>query len=509
VTTWKIASLIALAALISGCAAQGVTLPTATAHAVLEPPPAVTAIAPAVPAEPTAATTPAAATPQPVDEAALTAALPEVTLDVELFYTERWMRAVQTVEMPNTTPDAWSEIVFNTPINHIPDAFYLDALTVTLGAEVQEGTPPLIGTDTILRVPLPRPALPGETVTIEMRYRVVIPPLPSTDWPPSGTTGWTFDLIQAGEWYPSLVPYIAGAGWLTWEYRPVGDPTVYPLVNCTLIVRTEPEVTIVSGSVPVRDQNGAWRFRMERARGIAFLASDRYESASAEANGIPVTSTYLPEHAAAGQAALEIAVQSLLLFEELYGPYPYESLTVAENGFFGGMEYTALASITDYAYLVYPGGAPSLLHALVAHEIAHQWWYGAVGNDQTTEPWLDESLAFYSELLYFERYYPEAIDWWWETRVSRYDPSGPVDATIYSYDDSERFILSMYGQAARFMRDLRALMGDEAFFAFVRDYYETFRWRMVTADDFFAAARRHTGEDLAPLLEAYFANPEH
>ncbi len=452
---------------------------------------------------------PSATLSPPQDETALAEALPEVTLKVELFYAERWMRVQHMVELRNTSPEAWGEVVFHVPIHYFPDTFYLDAVTVAIGEAVQEGTPPLIGNETILRVPLPRPALPDETIHLEMRYRVVIPPLPKTSWPPLGATGWTPDLIQAGEWYPALVPYVEGKGWHTWRYHPVGDPTVYPLTNCTLIVRTEPSATVVSGGAQGRDEDGAWRFRVERGRGVAFLASERYEMATTTWDGIAIASYYLPEHATAGQAALEIAVEALRLFEELYGPYPYASLTVAENGFFGGMEYTALATITDYAYLTYAGTAPSLLHVLVAHEVAHQWWYGAVGNDQVYEPWLDEALAFYSELLYLEHYHPEATGWWWEKRVYQHSPSGPVDATIYAYDDSERFILSVYGQAAQFVRDLRALMGDEAFFAFLRDYYTAFRWRMVSADDFFATVRRHSEANLMPLLASYFANPEH
>ena len=497
-------ALLIVTALIGGCTAQAdfSSSPPAISSPTLRPSEMPLS-------SPSPTPTPSATPPPPLDEAALAEALPQVTLDVELFYAERWMRVRQAVEIRNTSSEAWDEVVFQVPINYIPDAFYLDALTVTLGEMVQEGTSPLIGNGTVLRVPLPRAALPGEMLHIDMRYRVVIPPLPKTDWPPLGTTGWTPDLIQAGEWYPALVPYVEGEGWRMWRYHPVGDPTVYPLTDCTLIVHTEPEITVVSGGAQEQDEAGAWHFHLERARGVAFLASDRYEVATDEANGVAVASYYLPEHAAAGEAVLEIATQAIALFEELYGPYPYQSLTVAENGFFGGMEYTALATVTDYAYLIYPGEAPSLLHALVSHEVAHQWWYGAVGNDQVYEPWLDEALAFYSELLYFERYHSEATDWWWEERVYQYSPSGPVDATIYSYSDSRRFILSMYGQAAQFMRDLRALMGDEAFFAFLRDYYEAFRWRMVSADDFFAAVRRHTEADLSPLLAVYFANTEH
>lgn len=433
--------------------------------------------------------------------------LPNVTLDVELFYAERWMRVHQVVDVPNESPDVWSEVVFSVPINYRLGAFNLDSLKVTQGESVQDGLPSLFGQETMLRVPLPGPSQPGETIHIEMRYRVVFPPVAPTDWPPLGTTGWTESLIQAGEWYPSLVPYVDGQGWYTWRYHPVGDPTVYPLTTINLTVTTEENVTVASGGL-LDEKDGVWRFRVAAARGIAFLASTRYEVTKRDFEGIALSSYYLEEHAEAGQAALDVVENAIKLFSELYGPYPYRSLAVAENGFFGGMEYSELISITDYCYQTYHGQPDSILNVLVAHETAHQWWYGAVGNDQANEPWLDESLAFYSELLYFERYHPAYTNWWWEKRVNVYDPYGPVDATIYSYERSEYFIPSMYGQAARFIRDLRKVMGDEKFFAFVKDYYATYRWQTVTAQDFFKTVRLHYDGDLNSLLKAYFAKPD-
>lgn len=433
--------------------------------------------------------------------------LPNVILDVELFYSDRWMRVYQVVDVPNETSDTWSEVVFSVPINYTPDAFALDSLKVTQGDTVQEGLPSLYGQETMLHVPLPRPLQPGETVQIEIGYRVIFPPVAPTDWPPIGTTGWTENIIQAGEWYPSLVPYVNGVGWQTWRYHPVGDPTIYPLTTINLTVTTQENVVVASGGL-LDAQDGVWRFQVNAARGIAFLASTSYKVTERDFSGISLSSYYLEEHAWAGEAALDIAENAIKLFSEIYGPYPYRSLTIAENGFFGGMEYSELISITDYCYHTYQGQPDSIMNVLVAHETAHQWWYGAVGNDQANEPWLDESLAFYGELLYFERYHPDYVDWWWEKRVDVYDPYGPVDATIYSYERSEYFIPSMYGQAARFVRDLRKIMGDEKFFAFLKDYYTTYRWKTVTAQDFVGTVREHYDGDLTPLLKAYFSRTD-
>jgi hypothetical protein len=434
--------------------------------------------------------------------------LPTVTLDVNLMYRERWMQITQRVELTNTSTDEWEEVVFNAPIRAVPDAFYLDGAQAAVNGQLQEGIPPNTPPRNVIRMPLDPAATPGDAITITFEYRVLVPPVEPTSWPPVGTTGWTLELLQAGEFYPALVPYIDGE-WQAVRYHPVGDPTFYALTTTRLnVTPDDPAVTIVSGG-PVGRDGDTWQFEVHGARGIAFFASPLYQSAEGEVDGIPVYSYFLAEHALGGQSAVTVAEDSIRLFEDLIGPYPYESLVVVENGFFGGMEYSALASITDYAYLTYQSNPNSVLHALIAHEVAHQWWYGAVGNNQAEEAWLDESLGFYGEYLYYEKLHPAYTEWWWDARVLQFERYGPVDATIYSYSESSEFILSMYGQAAFFIAELRRAMGDEAFFAFLQDYYTTHYGGIVTGADFFEAARRHTDDAIIDeLQEAYFANTD-
>ena len=127
------------------------------------------------------------------------------------------------------------------------------------------------------------------------------------------------------------------------------------------------------------------------------------------------------------------------------------------------------------------------------------------GNDQVHEPWLDEAFAKYSELLFYERYYPDLTDWWWDHHIYNRDLSGPLDSSLYDFADTSSYINRVYAQGARFMADLRALMGDPAFFAFTRAYRTYGEGRLVTQADFFAAVRAHTDADLSDLMTRYFS----
>lgn len=431
---------------------------------------------------------------------------PVVLTDVELFYDERWMRVRQSVEFSNTGSVPVIEAVFNVIPNATPESFYLDLVQAAIDEAALQDADAEFRTLTMLYITLPRPLEAGQRAHIDLGFRVLVPPLSPSSWPPEGNLGWTFDLIQAGEFYPALVPFRAGEGWAIWPYYPVGDLAFYPLVDHTLRVTTQPGITVLGGGFESHEGD-TWTFHVEQARGMAFFASDRYEVLEREVDGLLIRSAYLFADAAAGREALDAAENALRLYSELYGPYPYDDLLVVENGFFGAMEYSGVASVTNYAYQTHQNKPDSLLHLLVAHEIAHQWWYGAVGSDQINEAWLDESLGFYSELLYIERYAPEAVDWWWQARVTQFNPQGDVNAMPFDYVDSASFILWMYGRAAFFIRDLRALMGDEAFFAFLQDYYQDQQWEIATRADFFAAAERHASADLEPLIGMYFDTP--
>jgi len=87
------------------------------------------------------------------------------------------------------------------------------------------------------------------------------------------------------------------------------------------------------------------------------------------------------------------------------------------------------------------------LVSLTAHEIGHQWWFGAVGNDQVHEPWLDEPLATYGELLFYETFYPTYAAWWWDSHIGQWTPAGPVDRSIHDFGGTWPYVRDIYGRS--------------------------------------------------------------
>ena len=155
-------------------------------------------------------------------------------------------------------------------------------------------------------------------------------------------------------------------------------------------------------------------------------------------------------------------------------------------------------------YNEYDDSARSNLVAIGVHEIAHQWWFGLVGNDQAMEPWLDEAMAVYSEALFYKNIYPNSSDWWWNFRVNYFGPSGYVDSTIYEAATFRAYVNATYLNGANFIEALNYRMGDDDFFRFLKDYTSRYGRGRATASDFFAVARQNTTADISDLINAYF-----
>jgi hypothetical protein len=447
-------------------------------------------------------------TPAPTRMVATPASLPNTgtrphyLLDVNLDYLSHTAQVDQTVTIYNYSPDAWSEVVFNVSAAYWRGLFNLNQLTLTMAGQTEMVTPRV--ESTMFHLPLPRPLQPGESVQVQFKYILVLPRLDPVGWGPVGNAGWGPDVIQMGDWYPALIPYDAGtSSWQTWEYRPVGDPVRSTLADFDVRITTVANVTVAAPGFVSQEENTR-HYRLENGRAFAFLASLSYILFEGQSQVAPVKLYVLTKHRQIGPTVLDTIIQAINLFHRQFGPYPYRELIMAENGFLTAMEYSGIVSLSSFAFDTYDGTPRSLLPALTAHEVAHQWWYGAVGNDQVLQPWLDESLSMFGELLYYETYYPEHVAWWWQFRVERWRPTGYVDVTIYDYQDSPTFVHNMYGRAAYFIEALRSEMGERNFNAFLRDYYTLYRFQTATTRDFLSLAQSYAGTDLNPLFRTYF-----
>ena len=214
-----------------------------------------------------------------------------------------------------------------------------------------------------------------------------------------------------------------------------------------------------------------------------------------------------------GELSLEVAKDSIEIFSRVFGKYPYKQFSVVAADFFvGGMEYPNLVYIDN---TLYTEGKREILEYVIAHEAAHQWWYGIVGNDEVDEPWLDESLTEYSTLLYYEmKYGIEAKDYIYKNMIEKYynayqssqsNMNGKVCRSIKEFKNSLEYQVLVYYKGAMFVGELRKQLGDERFFQVMKVYFDKYKYKNATTDDFIEVCEKVTNRDLKNLFNEWLS----
>ena len=427
--------------------------------------------------------------------------LSQYGLTAQLNYDTHEVVVEQHISYVNTTGSDLNELLLLIEPNQYPAGFQLEEISWENGDTITDYS--LSGRELVL--PLLQSLSPMESIELNLRYRLNLP----NQTAPYGCTDRQTNL---GDWYPYVPPYIPGEGWLVREVAFLGEHTAYDMASFEVEIQlTSPSsasgglLTIAASSLP-ETEGDIYRYQHSPARNFAWTVSDQYQVLETQVDEFTVKSYSFPFHPSADEPALTETAKALTIFDDLFGPYPHQALSVVEADFLDGMEYDGLIFLSHAFYDYYTGDHLSNLTIIAAHEVAHQWWYGQVGNDQALEPWLDEALSTFSELYYYENAYPEDVGWWWENRILFHDPQGWVDSTIYESAGFYPYRDAVYLRGAMFLGELRDLMGQEAFLDFLHDYLKQYNHRQVTGDDFFDLLSAHTSADLSGLISSYFAN---
>lgn len=356
-----------------------------------------------------------------------------------------------------------------------------------------------------LAVPLADPLLPGQRAVISMDFSVQVPTDESSNY---GTFAYLGDVLALAHFYPMLVVH-DDRGWNLEIPSPQGD-VVYADAGLYLVRITAPvDLVLAASGVTIDEQRAGSRQEVTVAAGPArdfYLAGSRdYQVNSAKVGETTVNAYAFPELAEGSQLALDYAVSALESFEARFGPYPLTELDVVGTATSAlGVEYPGIVAVTNR---IYDPEWSDYLESTTAHEVAHQWFYNLVGNDQLDEPWLDEALTQYATLLYYQDAYgPAGYQGYRESLTGRWSrvefAEIPIGMPVSEYRDREYGAI-VYGRGPLFFEALAQEMGEETFDGFLSDYVRVFAWDNVTTEELKALAEVHCQCDLTPLFEAW------
>ncbi|MBI5842574.1 MAG: hypothetical protein HZB19_20995 [Chloroflexi bacterium] len=425
-------------------------------------PPAIsTPIPPANGPLPTSTPTPQVPTPIPIP------ARPAYILNILLDYDRHLITVDETITYPNQTGQPLDSLVFAAAPNLWQNCFELRALAVE-GIPITDYT--LDGHR--LTAPLPAPLQPASVSTVTLSYNLSLPYMDQINSLRARIFGYSEMQMNLTNWYPFIVPFANGE-WILREPWSHGEYLVYPIADFEVNLKlANPETAPIVASSGFPEPNGeSTRYTLTAGRAFTLSASREFQVSNTKVGDVKISSYYFPIYERAGQAAMTASADALQVYSQKFGPYPHKSLSIIIADFKDSMEFSAFYFHSRSFYDQYNGTSQNYLTFVAAHETAHQWWFDQVANDQALEPWLDESLTTYSEAIFYETLYPDLVPWWWSYRIDYFEPKGKINIPVYDGQNDDTYKHTVYFNGAHFLQDLRGRIGDEAFFAFIRDYY--------------------------------------
>lgn len=329
----------------------------------------------------------------------------------------------------------------------------------------------------ILFVTLLQPLKMGESVSIAFTYEIFIPDT-------GGVLGRTGRQINLADFYPMIPPFSRVDGWIMNEPGIVGEYLVYEPSDFEIVFSTNaPDKYQIFSNSPIEKINDVYSIQVEKYRNVLISMCTNCTRIENDYGDFKVIGSFYNQDESIGQDTIKVMAEALSFYSELFGvDYPHSEMTIIETSFPDGMEYDGLFFLNEDYFDQYDQSFKNYLSLLTVHETAHQWWFGLVANDQALEPWVDEALATYSEYLFLEEFYPELSSWWWEFRVTSYNPTGNIDSDIYEFESARPYINAVYLRGAMFLHELRALITDDAFFLRLRQYTEKYQGLISTAE---------------------------
>ncbi len=227
-----------------------------------------------------------------------------------------------------------------------------------------------------------------------------------------------------------------------------------------------------------------------------------------EVDDIPVQTWVFAQDRDAGFHDFAVPTpHALEYFIDHIGPFSYEKLAnVQSNSVGGGMES---ATAIFYGPDSVTGDRNERWRNVIIHEVAHQWWGNSVTEADWDDVWLSEGFATYFTMLFVEHAYgrDEMVKLLERSRdyIFEFAEENP-DYRIQhdNLDDMSKVLTgNIYSKGAWTLHMLRELVGNEAFWAGIRDYYARHRDGSATTADFRRAMEEASGRDLEGFFDQW------
>ena len=485
-------------------------------------------------------------------------------IDVQLFPSQKYISASETITWKNKTDFPTNEIQFHLYPNAYksnktlfangynisnPDAqtevkikkFAVDGIEKELVYFQPEVPNP--HDSTVAKVTLDKMINPGDSVKIHFNYSMAIPRSVKRM---GYATGRNFFFVS--QWFPKVGVFEDGR-WICSQYYPYlnfysdfGKYNVNIKVPSNYIVASTGVVKqkkIIGDSVVFNVyQNGVHDF--------AWLATDNILHRNGiykrkDGTQILIQAYVQPEREKYFDRYFRTVKNCLQYFEDNIGIYPYQTISlidVPRTCGSGGMEYPTLFTVSADLFSPRATGWPEYL---VAHEFSHQFFYGLLANNEVYEAWLDEGFTSYITAKIMYKYNPDILAFF---RFAKYVPvygmnflsykeipiiytMSEIDipeganrvlnyyrnSTIGSIADTScklptrlSYVVNSYDKPELVLLTLERYLGHTKMVEILKDYYDKFKYKHPKGIDFIKIVQSHCQENIDWFFKEYYFN---
>jgi Peptidase family M1 domain len=398
---------------------------------------------------------------------------------------------------------------------------------------------------------------PGSSTTVSTPFRVKIP---DGKFSRLGHTKQAYYITQ---WYPKPAVFDA-QGWHAMPYLTEGEfysefgsfdvsitlPTNY-VVGATGLLQNAAETTWLD-SLSHRPSDERFKLDFQREKLNGFPASDpewktiryvqdrvhdfawfadkrfivRKSAVKLPKSGRSVTTWVLftPKNALLWNDAVDFVNESVRLYSQWVGDYPYDACTAIDGTISagGGMEYPMITIIGDM-------GDQMTLDNVIAHEVGHNWFYGILGSNERDHAWMDEGMNSFVELRYMRERYPTSgfnlgIPGFKKLTEGTTDAhrlqselgyrlnarrnlDQPLSLTSNDYT-TINYGTMVYMKTALIMDHLLAYLGEETMNKCMHAYFEEWKFKHPRPEDMRKVFERESGQSLGWLFDGFLVTDE-
>ena len=310
----------------------------------------------------------------------------------------------------------------------------------------------------------------------------------------------------------------------------VDEPAAKAEYDLTLITRSG--ITVL-GNMPVKseEENGdSLTTIFEKTPRmssylLAFVIGELHKKTARTKSGVEVNVWATPaQNENTLDFALDIATRSIDFYDEYFGvkyPLPKSDHVALPDFSSGAMENWGLITYRESCLLADPELTPEssrrFIATVIAHELSHQWFGNLVTMQWWNDLWLNESFANMMEYVAIDALQP---DWhMWEDfatnevtaalRRDSLDGVQPVQADVNHPDEISTLFdpAIVYAKGGRLLVMVRKLIGEEAFRAGLKSYFEKFAYKNTVGNDLWQELESASGQPIVNLMNAWISQP--